>query len=292
MLIVDTIQDFREARADLEGMVAFVPTMGFLHEGHLSLMREANKLADHLVVSIYVNPTQFAPGEDLEDYPRDPEGDAGKCEELGASILFTPSDQLMYAGDHSTTVRVDELDNVLCGPSRPTHFPGVTTIVAKLFNIVDPDVAVFGEKDYQQLAIIRRMVRDLNFDIDVVGSPTVREEDGVAMSSRNKYLSPEEREQARCLSQGLSAAWSAYHDGEHDGEALVDLVRARLEEDVDPGQVDYVECVHPTTLERYTGANSTIDGEEGAVVAVAVQMGQARLIDNLPLDRPLPKSLR
>lgn len=292
MLTVDTIDDVREARAALDGTVAFVPTMGFLHEGHLSLMREANEHADHLIVSIYVNPTQFAPGEDLEDYPRDPEGDASKCEELGASILFTPSDALMYAGDHSTTVRVDQLDNVLCGPSRPTHFPGVTTIVAKLFNIIEPDVAVFGEKDYQQLAIIRRMVRDLNFDIDVVGSATVREEDGVAMSSRNKYLSPGEREQARCLSQGLAAAWRAYDDGERDGDELVDLVRERLHADVAAEQVDYVECVHPSTLERYSGHNSKIDADEGAVVAVAVQMGQARLIDNLPLDRPLPKSLR
>jgi pantoate--beta-alanine ligase len=291
MLTVDSIHDVREARATLEGTVAFVPTMGFLHEGHLSLMREAKRHADHLIVSIYVNPTQFAPDEDLEEYPRDPEGDAAKCEELGTSILFTPSDALMYADDHTTTVRVEELDDVLCGPSRPTHFPGVTTIVAKLFNIVEPDVAVFGEKDYQQLAIIGRMVRDLNFEIDVVGSPTVREDDGVAMSSRNKYLTDEEREDARCLSQGLALAWRAYHDGERDGEALVELTRARLEQDVEPDQIDYVECVHPTTLVPYSGAQSEIDPEEGAVVAVAVQMGQARLIDNLPLDRPLPKSL-
>ncbi|MGM0555938.1 MAG: pantoate--beta-alanine ligase [Myxococcota bacterium] len=291
MLTVDSIRDFRDARAALEGTVAFVPTMGFLHEGHLSLMEAANRHADHLVVSIYVNPTQFAPGEDLEDYPRDPEGDAAKCEELGTSILFMPSDELMYADDHSTTVRVDQLDEVLCATSRPTHFPGVTTIVTKLFNIVQPDVAVFGEKDYQQLAIIRRMVRDLNVPVDIVGSPTVREEDGVAMSSRNKYLTDRQREDARCLSQGLKLAWRAYHDGERDGEALVKLVRSRLEQDVEADQVDYVECVHPTTLERYSGANRQIDPAEGVVVAVAVQMGQARLIDNLPLDRPLPNSL-
>lgn len=292
MLTVDSIRDFREAREALEGTVAFVPTMGFLHEGHVSLMREARRRADHLVVSIYVNPTQFAPGEDLEDYPRDPEGDASKCQEVGASILFMPDDELMYAGDHSTTVRVAELDDVMCGTSRPTHFPGVTTIVTKLFNIVEPDVAVFGQKDYQQLAIVRRMVRDLNFPIDVIGSPTVREEDGVALSSRNKYLTDEERVDARCLSQGLKSAWRAYHDGERDGEVLVDLIRARLEEVVDSDQVDYVECVHPITLQTYSGGNAEIDPEEGAVVAVAVQMGQARLIDNLALDRPLPESLR
>ncbi len=181
MQVLDSIDALRLARRDLPGAVGFVPTMGFLHDGHLELMRQANQRCDHLVVSIFVNPTQFGPGEDLDAYPRDPEGDRQKCEQLGCELLFMPTPDMMYAADHSTTVEVSGLDQVLCGPRRPGHFRGVTTVVSKLFNIVQPDVAVFGQKDYQQLAIVRRMVRDLNFPVDIVGVPTVREADGLAI---------------------------------------------------------------------------------------------------------------
>lgn len=292
MKIIDSIDVFRQARQELDGTVGFVPTMGYLHEGHLELMRQSNQRADHLVVSIFVNPTQFGPGEDLDAYPRDPEGDQRKCQELGCELLFMPTPEMMYAGDHATTVEVSGLDRVLCGPGRPGHFRGVTTVVTKLFNIVQPDVAVFGQKDYQQLAILRRMVRDLNFPVDIVGVPTVREEDGLAISSRNKYLDGQQREDARCLSQALRRVWKAYQDGERDANRLVDLAEARLLETVEPDAIDYVECVHPLTLERWTDRDSPIAEDAGAVVAMAVHVGRARLIDNLRLDRPLPDTLR
>lgn len=292
MDVIDSIDEFRRARAALPGSVGFVPTMGYLHEGHLELMRAANERVDHLVVSIFVNPTQFGPGEDLDAYPRDPEGDRAKCEQLGCELLFMPTPTMMYASDHSTIVEVGGLDEVLCGPERPGHFRGVTTVVSKLFNIVQPDVAVFGQKDYQQLAIVRRMVRDLNFPVEVVGVSTVRREDGLAISSRNKYLDAQQRQDARCLSQALRRAWQAYQDGERDAEELVDLARRRLLETVEADAIDYVQCVHPQTLEPYAGSTRRIDPDDGAVVAMAVQVGRARLIDNLRLDRPLPDALR
>ncbi|QDG52667.1 pantoate--beta-alanine ligase [Persicimonas caeni] len=292
MKVIDSIDELRRARRALEGSVAFVPTMGYLHEGHLELMREANRRADHLVVSIFVNPTQFAPGEDLDAYPRDPQGDQNKCAELGTELLFMPTPDNMYAGDHATTVEVAGLDEVLCGQSRPTHFQGVCTVVSKLFNIVAPDVAIFGEKDYQQLAILRRMTRDLNFPIEIVGVPTVREEDGLAISSRNKYLDGQQRQDARCLSQALAMAWRAYERGERDAEKLVGVAKARLRETVQLDAIDYVECVDPDSLERLNGDKRYIDEQRGAVLAMAVQVGHARLIDNLRLDRPLPDALR
>ncbi|MFW5966894.1 MAG: pantoate--beta-alanine ligase [Persicimonas sp.] len=292
MKVVETIEAMRRERERLRGSVGFVPTMGFLHEGHLSLMRRARELADHLVVSIFVNPTQFGPDEDLEDYPRDVEGDRKKCEELGCEVLFMPDAETMYHDDHATTVRVPELEEVLCGPQRPGHFAGVCTVVSKLFHIVEPDVAVFGQKDYQQLAIIRRMTRDLNMPVDIVGGATVREEDGLAISSRNKYLDDQQRRDARCLSRALRRAWKTYREGERDGAALVEVARQRLLETVDAEAIDYVECVHPETLARYEGANAAIDGADGAVLATAVQIGRARLIDNLRLDKPLPETLK
>lgn len=285
-----TIEDFRQAREQLDGTVAFVPTMGALHEGHFSLMRSANEHAEHLVVSIFVNPTQFGPDSDFEDYPRELERDREKCERFDCDLIFAPTPDLMYADDHSTTVQVGGLTDVMCGPHRPGHFEGVATVVTKLLNIVQPDVAVFGEKDYQQLAILRRMVRDLNLPVEIIGAPTARESDGLAVSSRNRYLDDQERRDARSLSRALARAWNAYDQGERDGERLVEIARDRLLEAVEAEAIDYVECVHPETLDRYTGDNRQI-GSEGAVMAMAVHVGEARLIDNLRLDGELPDEL-
>lgn len=284
MKVLDTIDAFRRARRTMPGTVGFVPTMGFLHDGHLELMRRARECADHLVVSIFVNPTQFEPGSDLDAYPRDPEGDREKCAQAGCELLFMPTPAMMYPPGHSTFVQVTGLDETLCGPHRPGHFRGVTTVVSKLFHIVDPDVAVFGEKDYQQLAIIRQMVRDLDFAVDIVGVPTVREADGLARSSRNKYLGAADRQRALCLSRALQAARRAYQDGERSGAVLEAAAREVLLKDVSPGAIDYVECVHPDALWRYTGARERIPDAQGVVMAMAVQVGPARLIDNLRLD--------
>ena len=204
--------------------IAFVPTMGFLHEGHLSLIREARKRADHLVVSIFVNPLQFCPGEDLDRYPRDPEGDAANCRDLGADVLFLPSPSSLYPEGFQTRVQVGSLASRLCGASREGHFEGVATVVLKLFNLVRPSCAVFGAKDYQQLQVIRRMVRDFSLDVAVVGMPIVREPDGLAMSSRNAYLSEEERRQALVLHRALAALEDRIHGGERSvAELLLDL---------------------------------------------------------------------
>lgn len=287
------IDAFRQARDQLEGRVAFVPTMGALHEGHFALMRRGLEIADHLVVSIYVNPTQFGPDSDYESYPRELSEDAAACEEIGASLVFAPSDEVMYEEDHATLVQVEDLDDVLCGPRRPGHFEGVTTIVTKLFNVVQPDVAVFGEKDFQQLAILRRMVRDLNMPIEIEGVPTVRADDGIAVSSRNRYLSEEERRQAQSLSRALVRSHEAYQAGERDAEELERVVRERLLESVGREAIEYIECVHPMSLERWREAEgSTIDGEEGAVMALAVHVGEARLIDHVHVDEPLPEGLQ
>ena len=286
---VDSITDLRARRSRLEGTVAFVPTLGFLHQGHLALMREGLERCDHLIVSVFVNPTQFGPDEDLDDYPRDADGDAAKCRDVGCDILFTPSADDIYPPGDNTRVTVDELTDALCGASRPSHFQGVTDVVARLFNIVDPDVAVFGRKDFQQLAVIRRMTRDLHFDIDIVGVDTVREDDGLATSSRNRYLDGDQRRQATCLSRGLLAAHRLYDD---DPSAhCADILRAARQpiEDQPDTDIDYVECVDPDTIAPLD-RDSPI-GDNGAVVAMAVTIGDARLIDNIRLDRPVPDGL-
>ncbi len=286
------IDSFRQARRDLDGTVAFVPTLGSIHEGHLALMREGRRCADHLIVSIFVNPTQFEPGSDYEAYPRALENDCEKCESLGCSIVFAPTEDEMYADDHTTTVTIDGLTDVLCGPQRPGHFDGVTTVVTKLLNIVEPETAVFGDKDYQQLAIIRRMVRDLNMPVDIVGVPTVRETDGLAVSSRNDYLDDAQRRDAAALSRALARAWHRFNEGLRDAEQLVEAARHHLltYDSIDDASIDYVQCVHPETLQLYGGKHREI-GEAGAVMAMAVHIGEARLIDNLRLDAPLPDEL-
>jgi len=253
--------------------IAFVPTMGYLHAGHVALLEEGRRRADRLVLSIFVNPTQFAPTEDLARYPRDLEGDLGKAAGAGTDVAFVPPDAEMYPRGYQTFVQVRELEKGLCGAHRPGHFVGVATVVCKLFNIVRPHVAIFGEKDYQQLAVIRRMVADLDMPIEIAGLPTVREPDGLAMSSRNKYLSSEERQRALALSRGLRAAQALHDGGERDPAKLV----AAAEAEIAPAatHVDYVELRDAATLapiaERITGP---------AVIAVAAFVGTTRLIDN------------
>lgn len=289
--IFPTIESLRKTLADdrRQGLsVAFVPTMGALHEGHLSLMREARKRADKVVVSIFVNPTQFGPNEDLDRYPRDPEGDTALCASVGVDYLFMPSVEEIYPQPGVTTVHVESLTDGLCGAGRPGHFQGVTTVVTKLFNIVQPDVAVFGQKDYQQLATVRRMVLDLCMPVEIVGAPTTRESDGIALSSRNRYLSPEMRQKALGISQGLRAAWRAYQKGERDAKTLLNTAQARIEE---PLRIEYLEMIHPDSLQPL----ETLEGGPG-VIAVAVHAGKTRLIDNLRMDLddpgiPAPEAL-
>ncbi|RME24041.1 MAG: pantoate--beta-alanine ligase [Deltaproteobacteria bacterium] len=254
--------------------IGFVPTMGYLHRGHTSLMELARPRCDHLVVSIYVNPLQFGAGEDLDRYPRDPEGDRAACERAGVDCLFMPTD--LYPPGHSTRVRVEGLTAGLCGASRPTHFEGVTTVVARLFGLVQPDVAVFGEKDYQQLAVIRRMVRDLAMPIEILGGPLIRDDDGVALSSRNAYLDEDQRRRARSISRALAWLADAVAGGEVDVATLLARARARL--DVD--RIDYLEIVDPDELQPL----ARISGPARALAAA--WLGRTRLIDNVALVPP------
>jgi len=256
---------------------ALVPTMGYFHEGHLSLMRWAGKEADKVLVSLFVNPTQFGPNEDLKSYPRDPDRDAAMAEAQGADILFTPRAEGLYAPDHGTWVRVPDLERRLCGKSRPTHFQGVATVVAILLHLAVPDLAVFGEKDWQQLIIIRKMVKDLHFGTEIVGRPTVREPDGLALSSRNTYLTAKERTQARHIHAGLRLARDMTAKGEGRAKALRDALLAYFTEHMPTCAVDYVRFVDPKTL------NPVSRISRPALAAVAVYLGKTRLIDNMLL---------
>jgi pantoate--beta-alanine ligase len=260
-----------------EGTVALVPTMGALHEGHVALMSEGLRRCRHLAVTIFVNPTQFGPGEDYRTYPRTPEFDLEKCRAAGAEIVFMPGVETMFPQDSGTRIHVAGLGEGLCGPFRPGHFDGVATVVAKLFHILPADVAVFGEKDYQQLAIIRRMVVDLNLPIEIAGHPTVRESDGMAMSSRNAYLTAAERRQAASLSAGLFAAVELAKQGEWRSEALVKSVRQRIES-AGPSSIEYVEVVDAESLR----ALAVVD--RPARICLAVRIGRSRLIDNVAVD--------
>ncbi|MEZ4363914.1 MAG: pantoate--beta-alanine ligase [Kofleriaceae bacterium] len=253
--------------------VALVPTMGALHEGHLSLLRAARAAADLVVLTIFVNPTQFGAGEDLDRYPRDEVGDLDKARPTGVDVAFCPSAGDMYAPGSQTFVSVRELELPLCGRSRPGHFTGVATVVTKLLHLARPHVAFFGQKDFQQLAVIRRMVRDLDFDVEIVGMPIVREPDGVAMSSRNAYLSAEERAQARCLQAGLRAARAAFDAGERDAAALLAHARAPIE-GASLARIDYVELRDAAELTELTVVTRP------AVLAMAVCFGKTRLLDN------------
>lgn len=286
MVDVKVIEDIAGMRSYVSGIkargdtIGLVPTMGYLHEGHLSLMRKARELSDHVVISIFVNPTQFGPNEDLDRYPRDFERDLDLASSVGVECIFHPRSQDIYPKGYATYIHVEGLSSVLCGVSRPTHFRGVATVVAKLFNIVEPDIAVFGEKDYQQLVIIRRMVADLNMKVKIVGHPIVREKDGLAMSSRNRYLSQQERKKATVLSRALKRAEDMFNNGERDVSAIRDaLVKMIMGED--DCNIDYVEIVDADDLSRLR----TIDRK--AVIALAVNIGKARLIDNTILDPSL-----
>ncbi|RLA99905.1 MAG: pantoate--beta-alanine ligase [Deltaproteobacteria bacterium] len=277
---MEVVKDPAEMQRKAEGwrregkVIAFVPTMGYFHEGHLSLMREGRRRGDVLVVSIFVNPTQFGPQEDFERYPRDLQRDLRMAEEVGVDVVFAPEAGAMYPPGFQTYVEVKDLQEHLCGLFRPGHFRGVATVVAKLFNIVKPHVALFGKKDYQQLLIIEQMVRDLNMDVQIVGLPTLREPDGLAASSRNAYLSPEERKAALALSRSLKRAEELFSNGERRTERILGEVRSILE--ADPLlQVEYVELCDPRTLEGLRG-----EVGKGALLALAARVGTTRLIDN------------
>lgn len=276
---IDRVADLRDWRC-CAGRVVFVPTMGALHEGHAALVREARRLAGpegRVAVSIFVNPLQFGPNEDFSRYPRTLEADLAICAAAGADLVFSPPVDEVYSADRSIQVSESRLSRVLCGASRPGHFDGVCTVVAKLFNLVQPDDAVFGKKDYQQLAILRRLVRDLDFPVQLHGLDTVREPDGLALSSRNRYLSAEERAQAPALQAALQAARAAWRSGVTDPEALLAGVRDHLATAAPLGRIDYAALVNRHTLEPQTQADA-----EG-LLALAVFFGRARLIDNLEL---------
>lgn len=276
MKIVSTVEQVREEvkKWRQQGLtVGLVPTMGYLHEGHKSLIDKAVAQNDKVVVSVFVNPIQFGPTEDLATYPRDLERDAALCEDAGAALIFHPEKEDMYFDDFCTYIDMDGLTKGLCGKTRPIHFRGVCTVVGKLFNIVHPDRAYFGQKDAQQLAVVRRMVRDLNFDLEIVGCPIIREEDGLAKSSRNTYLSEEERKAAVILHKGLIKGEEMVRAGEKDVKKVLDAITEIIESEP-LARIDYVEAVDFDNIE-------TIDTIEGSVlVAVAVYIGKTRLIDN------------
>ncbi|OPJ56274.1 pantoate--beta-alanine ligase [Alkalithermobacter paradoxus] len=282
MSLVKTIKELKEEIKRMsygkDISIGFVPTMGYLHEGHISLIKKAKLENDIVVVSVFVNPTQFGPNEDFESYPRDIERDYNLSISGGADIVFNPNVDEMYPDGASTFVNVKgDITNKLCGKSRPTHFEGVTTVVSKLFNIVKPTNAYFGQKDAQQVAVIQKMVRDLFFDINIVSCPIVREEDGLAMSSRNVYLNEEERNQALILSKSLFKARDMFLDGERDANVLRKFIIDNINTK-ELANIDYVDIVDAKTLENVETINSK------AIIALAVKFGKTRLIDNIYLE--------
>lgn len=280
MQVVKTVKEVRNIVAAWrkEGLsVGLVPTMGYLHEGHQSLIRKSAEQNDRTVVSVFVNPIQFAPTEDLDAYPRDLERDKKAVEEAGGNLIFNPEPSEMYPGHFTSFIDTTETTELLCGAVRPIHFRGVCTVVGKLFNIVTPDRAYFGQKDAQQLATIRRFVRDLNFGIEIVACPIVREEDGLAKSSRNTYLNAEERQAALVLSQSLKKGMELIENGERDAKVVIETIKANLEKET-LARVDYVEVVDFENIQRV----ETISGE--TLVAIAVYIGKTRLIDNFIVD--------
>ena len=259
-------------------IIALVPTMGFFHEGHLELMRVGKSHSDRLIISIFINPIQFGPTEDYDQYPKDHEGDLEKAGEAGVNIVFMPSAQEMYPDGFQTRVKVESATRRLCGISRPGHFDGVTTVVAKLFNITKPHLAVLGQKDYQQLTVISRMVSDLNMDIRIIGVHTAREPDGLAMSSRNSYLSPEERKSALCIKQSMDLADQMFRGGEKDASVIKEAVESLIQGHPFT-DIDYVSLCNPVTLEGI----ETLGDEN--LLALGVRVGKTRLIDNCLLRK-------
>ena len=283
MIVESKIKNVREILNEIrmkDNSIGFVPTMGFLHEGHLSLIRNSVNNEDFTVVSIYVNPTQFAPDEDFDEYPRDMERDLKLLEKEGVDLVFTPDDKEMYSDDFQTYVIPGKLSDVLCGSSRPGFFKGVCTIVTKLFNIINPDRAYFGQKDYQQYKIIDRMSKDLNMNVEVIACPIIREDDGIAMSSRNRYLNREEREDALSLNLALKKAKELLDNGEKDvnkiKEMIINTINSKSKTDI-----DYVEVVDEKNLKPI----DSIDDVSKVLIALAVNVGRARLIDNTVWER-------
>ena len=272
-----SMQNWADSRRRAGQTIALVPTMGFFHTGHLNLMSHGREMADRVVVSLFVNPLQFGAGEDFEKYPRDFERDRELAEQAGVDILFTPRHEDLYPAGYQTYVTVEQVTRTLCGTSRPDHFRGVATVVCKLFQLVKPHKALFGLKDYQQVVTIKQMVRDLNMDLEVIGLPTVREADGLALSSRNVYLSPEERRSALSLSQSLLAAQKTCREGGRQAEPILSEVTRILTRPAD-NRIDYARIVHPETLAELETINPK------AILALAVWVGRTRLIDNCLLE--------
>jgi len=276
--IRDMIAAARRARREGK-TIGFVPTMGYFHDGHLRLMTRAREESDLVVVSLFVNPTQFGPGEDLASYPRDPDGDAAKAASVGVDVLFCPRAEDMYPPGSHTWVHMEGITDKLCGGSRPGHFRGVATVVAKLFHIVQPQRAYFGLKDYQQFLVIKRMVADLNWDLEVVGVETVRDSDGLAMSSRNVYLSPRQRQSALSLNRALRRAQELIDAGERRPETILAVVKEMISQQPEV-RIDYVVLCDPETLEEVSLL------QEDTLLALAAFVGKARLIDNAVLRVP------
>ena len=281
-MVLNSIEDIKRfiKNAKSKGnTVGFVPTMGFLHKGHLSLIEKAREENDIVVVSIFVNPTQFGPNEDFETYPRDMESDTKLAREAGADVIFNPSVLEIYPGESSTWVNVEgDITSVLCGTSRPTHFRGVTTVVNMLFNIVEPTKAYFGQKDAQQAAVLTKMVRDLHMNLELVICPIVRELDGLALSSRNTYLSDEERAQATILNKSLQLAVETHHKGENEAVKLIEVIKKHIRT-MQLADIDYVSIYAYPTLSEIKTINQT------AIAAVAVKFGKTRLIDNVIIEK-------
>lgn len=279
MQVVSTIREMSSMSDELRKggqTIALVPTMGYFHEGHLSLMREGRRRGDVLVVSLFVNPAQFGEGEDYEIYPRDFSRDKGLAAGIGVDILFVPTVEEMYPEGYQTFVEVERITKPMEGQFRPIHFHGVTTVVAKLFNIVEPHIAIFGEKDFQQLVVIRRMVEDLNMGVEIIGMPIVRERDGLAMSSRNSYLTSDQRKAALSLNRSLQKASELFRSGERNPGRIIVAVRRVIEPERDV-TIEYVEIRDAKTLEEI----EMIEGQ--AIIALAIKVGKVRLIDNLIL---------
>lgn len=280
MKVVSTIKEVRDyikAWKKEGASIGFVPTMGYLHEGHGSLIQKARENNDKVVVSIFVNPMQFGPTEDLASYPRDLEKDSAFCASLGADLIFHPEPEEMYQEGFCSYVDMDVLTKELCGLSRPVHFRGVCTVVSKLFHIIMPDRAYFGQKDAQQLAIIRRMVKDLNMDLEIVGCPIIREADGLAKSSRNTYLSKEERKAALCLSRSIRLGQSLVEQGETNAQKVLEAMKVEIQKEP-LAKIDYIKCVNGLTMQQVETIKAPI------LVAMAVYIGKTRLIDNFIVE--------